>query len=101
MSRAACSASVVSAACSEPTCLCARPLRLRMKTSHSGVFGVAIMTSLIFIPQLVRRSQPVTVARPVASQHLLEFVPVDRAVLPVSGRRVLLHVGVGNHKPEI
>src|SRR5215831_4627707 len=36
MSRAASSASVASAACSEPTCLWERPLRLRMKTSHNG-----------------------------------------------------------------
>src|SRR4051812_40062270 len=45
-SRAACSASVASAACSEPTCLCASPLRLRMKTSQSGMFGVAMVISL-------------------------------------------------------
>src|ERR1700732_1723177 len=53
--RAACSASGASEACNEPTCLCASPLRLRMKTSHSGVFGVAIMTSLEFLCGLHRR----------------------------------------------
>src|SRR5712664_2938112 len=113
MSRAACSASVASLACSEPTCLCARPLRLRIKTSHSGVFGVAIMTSLNFYRGLRRRSstalalfriglrrladprafvvrlaprrQPVAVARAIAGEHLIEFVPVDRAVFPMPG----------------
>src|SRR5450756_3180023 len=110
MSLAACSASVASVACSEPTCLCASPLRLRMKTSHSGVFGVAIMTSCeyccglrrdlaalalvgiglrglaypgAFVMRLAPRRQPVAVARAVASQHLLEFVPVDGAVFPI------------------
>src|SRR5215469_18375097 len=46
ISRAACSAMVASVACSEPQCLCASPLRLRMKTSHRGVFGVAMLVSL-------------------------------------------------------
>src|SRR6266481_10225505 len=127
MSRAACSASVASLACSEPTCLCARPLRLRMNTSHSGVFGVAIMTSLIlfgglcrlpllalfgiglrrlahpgaFVVRLASRREPVAVARAVAGQHLLEFIPVDFAVFPVSRRLVLLHAGIGNRKPQI
>src|SRR3981189_2330312 len=97
MSRAACSASVVSAACSEPTCLCASPLRLRMKTSQSGVFGVAIAISLFrrlrvlallalfgigprapphpgaIVVRLASRRQPVAVAGPVAGQHLVEF----------------------------
>src|SRR5450759_2432841 len=54
MSRAACSASVASLAWSEPTCLCARPLRLRMKTSHNGVFGVVILISCEFICGLRR-----------------------------------------------
>src|SRR6476660_3554258 len=101
MSRAACSASVASEACSEPTCLCARPLRLRIKTSHSGVFGVAMMTSLIFrgsgrqplpallgiglrrlahprafVMRLAPRRKPVAVAGAVAGKHLLEFGPV-------------------------
>src|SRR6266446_10455239 len=127
MSRAACSASVASEACSEPTCLCASPLRLRIKTSHSGVFGVAIMTSLNFLCGLCRlpllalfgiglrglahpgaflmrlapRRKPVAVARTVAGQHLLEFVPVDFAVFPVPRRLVLLHAGIGNRKPQI
>src|SRR6187200_3033398 len=107
MSRAACSASVPSVACSEPTCLCASPLRLRMKTSQSGVFGVAMTVSSTlfgglrhvpalaffgigrrgfahpgaFVMCLAPRRQAVAVARAVAGQHLLEFVPVDRAVL--------------------
>src|SRR5450755_2918715 len=102
MSRAACNAMVASLACSEPQCLCARPLRLRMKTSHSGVFGVAIMTSCklfgrlrgLPVPALVgiglrrlthpgavvmrlaSRRQPVAIAGAVADQHLLEFVPI-------------------------
>src|SRR5229473_2435791 len=127
MSRAACNASVASEACSEPTCLCASPLRLRMKTSHSGVFGVAIVTSLniyrglrrslaalafvgiglrrlahprAFVMRLAPRRQPVAVARTVAGEHLIEFVPVDRAVHPVAGL-VLLHAGIGNRQPEI
>src|ERR1700682_1787034 len=127
MSRAACSASVASEACSEPTCLCARTLRLRIKTSHSGVFGVAIMTSLnsccglrrqpllalfgiglrclahpcAFVVRLAPRRKPVAVARAVTGQYLIEFVPVDRAVLPMPGRLVLLHAGIGNRKAEI
>src|SRR5580693_8363576 len=98
MSRAACSASVASDACSEPTCLCAKPLRLRMKTSHSGVFGVAMTVSSTlfgglrglsvpaffgislrrlahpgaFVMRLAPRRQPVAVAGSVACQHLLE-----------------------------
>src|ERR1700682_1371440 len=103
MSRAACSASVASEACSEPTCLCASPLRLRIKTSHSGVFGVAIVTSLnsgrgsrrsfaflalfrvglrglapprALVMRLAPRGEPIAVARAVAGEHLLEFVPV-------------------------
>src|SRR6476620_2900399 len=110
MSRAACSASVVSAACSEPTCLCASPLRLRMKTSQSGIFGVAIAFPLLgrlqgrslpalfsisqrgiahpgaVVMRLAPRVEPVAVAGAVASQYLLELVPVDRAVFPVSVR---------------
>src|ERR1700730_6017250 len=105
MSRAACSASVASVACNEPTCLCARPLRLRIKTSQSGVFGVAIMTSLklrrglatlalfgigprglahpgAFIMGLAPRRDPLAVARAVAGEHLPEFFPVNRAVFP-------------------
>src|SRR5665647_3002753 len=127
MSRAACSASVASAACSEPTCLCASPLRLRMKTSHSGVFGVAIMiSSSLFgcqrdlsvlallgvsrcvlthpgalVMRLAPRRHAVAVAGAVAGQHLLELDPVDRAVFPVTGGRVLLHAGIGNRKPQI
>src|SRR6187455_1081169 len=97
MSRAACSASVVSAACSEPTCLCASPLRLRMKTSQSGMFGVAMAISLFrclrVLPLLALlgisqrrlahpgsivvgftpRRQPVAVAGAVAGQHLIEL----------------------------
>src|ERR1700742_3741066 len=119
MSRAACSARVVSVACSEPTCLCASPLRLRMNTSQSGMFGVAMMISLFgrlqfgalpallgiggcglahpgaFVMRLAPRRQPVAVAGSVAGQHLIEFGPVDRAVFPIS-RGVLLHAGIGN-----
>src|SRR5882757_3459929 len=108
MSRAACSASVVSAACSEPTCLCASPLRLRMNTSQSGVFGVAMVISLFrrlrmlalpallgigrrrlahpgaVVMGLVPRRQPVAVAGAVAGEHLIELFPVDRAVFPVA-----------------
>src|SRR5436305_9226757 len=107
MSRAACNASVASVACSEPTCLCASPLRLRMKTSQSGMFGVAMAISLLrslfgglqrralpallgigqrgltdpgaFFMRLAPRRQPVAVARAVAGQHRVEFAPVDRA----------------------
>src|SRR5580704_2132123 len=120
MSRAACSASVVSAACSEPTCLWASPLRLRMKTSHKGVFGVAMTISLLFgslrglsvlaflgiglcclthpgalVMGLAPRRQPLAVAGAVAGQHRIEFPPVDRAVLPMAGF-VLCHAGIGN-----
>src|ERR1700712_137124 len=108
MSRAACSARVASVACSEPTCLCARPLRLRMKTSQSGVFGVAMIISRFrrglcrrlaafalcgigprglahpcaFIMGLEARRQPLAVARAVAREHLPEFFPVDGGVFP-------------------
>src|SRR4051794_4068639 len=123
MSRAACSASVVSAACSEPTCLCASPLRLRMKTSQSGMFGVATMVSLFgglralalpalfgiggrrlahpgaVVMGLAPRRQPVAVAGTVAGQHLIEFFPVDRAVFPIT-IGILLHAGIGNREPE-
>src|SRR5260370_40125774 len=112
MSRAACNASVASEACSEPTCLCASPLRLRMKTSHSGVFGVAIMTSLniyrglrrslaapaflgiglrrlahpcAFVMRLAPRRQSVAVARAISGEHSIEIAPLDRAVLPMPG----------------
>src|SRR6201999_564268 len=106
MSRAACSAIVASVACSDPQCLCASPLRLRMKTSHKGVFGVA-MTFLLFrglrvlavaalfgvgsrrlarpgafVMRLAPRRDPVAIARAVAGEHLPEFVPVDLAVAP-------------------
>src|SRR5579883_671359 len=108
MSRAACSAMVASLACSEPTCLWARPLRLRMKTSHSGVFGVAMNLSLLcrlggvaisaflgigrgcfahpgaIVMSLAARGHSVAVAGPVAGQHLLELGPVDLAVAPVA-----------------
>src|SRR5712671_4602861 len=110
MSRAACSAMVASLACSEPQCLCASPLRLRMKTSQSGVFGVA-MVPLLFRGlrelatlallgisrrrlahpgavgmRLAPRRYPVAIARAVAGEHLLEFVPVDLAVAPMTFR---------------
>src|SRR6478736_3243928 len=108
MSRAACRAMVASLACSEPTCLCASPLRLRMKTSHNGVFGVAILISLFgslrgvtvlpllgvsscgfthpgaVLMGLATRGQAIAVAGAVAGEHLLEFGPVDVAVAPVS-----------------
>src|SRR5690349_3644531 len=108
MSRAACSASVASVACSEPTCLCASPLRLRMKTSHSGVFGVAILISLFrglrgltlralgrisgrrlahpgaLVVRLAARGHAIAVAGAVAGEHLLELSPVDFAVAPVA-----------------
>src|SRR5205807_1716186 len=123
MSRAACSASVASVACSEPTCLCASPLRLRMKTSQSGICGVAMMISLLgglqgrplpallgigqcgvahpgaFLMRLVPRRQPITVTGAVAGQHRIELAPVDRAVFPVAGF-VLLHAGIRNRKSE-
>src|ERR1700686_2035460 len=125
MSRAACSASVASAACSEPTCLCASPLRLRMKTSHKGVFGVAIIISSklfgglrdfsppaflgvglsrlahpgAFVVVLAPRRKPIPVAGAVAGQHPLEFVPVDRAVFPMP-IGVLRHAGIGNRKSQ-
>src|SRR6185295_19144637 len=118
MSRAACSAIVASFACSEPTCLCASPLRLRMKTSHSGVFGVAIVISLFrglcgltlralcgiascrladpgaLLVRPAARGKPIAVARAVAGEHLLEFGPVDLAVAPVAFG-VLRHAGIG------
>src|ERR1700734_1476432 len=101
MSRAACSASVASLACSDPTCLCARPLRLRIKTSHSGMFGVVIATSLnsgcglrrqslfalfgiglrclahpgAFLMRLAPCRQPIAVARAIACEHLVELIP--------------------------
>src|SRR5579863_10019566 len=124
MSRAACSASVASVACSEPTCLWASPLRLRMKTSQSGMFGVAIAASFrelelgglalpalfgiggggladpgALVMRLAPRRQPVAIARPVAGQHRVEFAPIDRAVLPVAGG-ILLHAGIGNGQAE-
>src|SRR3954451_15297421 len=122
MSRAACSASVASAACSEPTCLCARPLRLRMKTSHSGTFCVVMAIprsrrslALLaffrirqrrlaypraFVVRVAASCQPVAIARAVAGKHLIDLVPVDPAVFPVPGF-VLLHAGVGNGEAEI
>src|ERR1700684_1459866 len=125
MSRAACSASVASLACSEPTCLCARPLRLRIKTSHSEMFGVVIMTSLnsgcglrrqfllalfgiglrclahpgAFLMCLAPRRQAIAIARAIACEHLIELVPVDRAVFPMSGF-VLFHAGIGNRQTQ-
>src|SRR5215470_16205960 len=107
MSRAACSAMVASVACSEPQCLWASPLRLRMKTSQSMVFGVAIAISLLcglrelaypaflgiggrglahpgaLVMRLAARGEAIAVARAVAGQHLLELGPVDLAVPPV------------------
>src|SRR5689334_13946532 len=123
MSRAACSAMVASLACNEPQCLCARPLRLRMKTSQSGVFGVAICPLLFrglrkLAPlalfgiggrrlahpgavsvRLAPRRHALAVAGAVAGEHLLEFAPVDLAVTPVSFR-ILRHAGIGNGEPE-
>src|SRR6185437_8842259 len=99
MSRAACSASVVSVACSEPTCLCASPLRLRIKTSQSGVFGVAMLISLLgglqcralpallgvgqcgltdpgaFLMRLASCCEAIAVAGAVAGQHRVELAP--------------------------
>src|SRR6516162_6117533 len=124
MSRAACKAIVASLACSEPTCLCASPLRLRMKTSHSGVFGVAIVISLFsslgglailallgvgrsglahpraILMSLAPRGDTIAIAGTVAGQHLLEFGPVDLAVAPVS-IPILCHAGIGNGETEI
>src|SRR3569832_2315407 len=107
MSRAACRAMVASLACRDPTCLCASPLRLRMKTSHSGVFGVDMLISLFcglgglalralcrisrgglahpgaLFMSLATRCHAVAVAGAVAGEHLLELAPVDFAVAPV------------------
>src|SRR5947209_10620241 len=128
MSRAACSANVASAAWSEPTCLCASPLRLRMNTSHNGVFGVCIVGlhqsrresgrrpaapafvgiglrrlahPCAFIVGLAPRRQPLAIAGTVAGKYLLEFVPVDLAVLPMSGGLVPLHARIGNGQLEL
>src|SRR4051794_29275673 len=119
MSRAACRAIVASLACSDPTCLCASPLRLRMKTSHSGVFGVAILISLFrglcgltlrtlggiggggfahpraLVVRLAARGYAVAVAGAVAGEHLLEFGPVDLAIAPVP-LRILSQAGIRN-----
>src|SRR5581483_3077348 len=121
MSRAACSAMVASLACSDPTCLCASPLRLRMKTSQRGVFGVAITISFnsgrlgagtlptllcvgccrfahpgaVFMC-LAPGRDPVAVAWAVSGEHLLEFIPVDLAKLPMSGRLIQRHAGIRN-----
>src|ERR1700742_4985696 len=101
---------VASLACSEPQCLCASPLRLRMKTSQSGVFGVAICPLLFrglrelpalalrgiggrrlahpgaVIVRLAPRRHALAVAGAVAGEHLLELAPVDLAVTPVTVR---------------
>src|SRR4051794_9080428 len=125
MSRAACSASVASVACSEPTCLCASPLRLRMKTSQSGMGCVAIIASFdplrsscvaalsflricerglahpaAFLMRPAPRREAVTIARPVPGQYLIELFPVDRAVPPVPVA-ILLHGGIGNGQAEV
>src|SRR4051794_21352308 len=104
MSRAPCSAIVASAACNDPTCLCASPLRLRMKTSHKGMVWVMPSSSrcrpaalaLLRIDQrrlahprallmpLAPRREAVAIARAVAGKHLVELFPVDRAVFPVT-----------------
>src|SRR5258705_13191447 len=123
MSRAACSASVASVACSEPTCLCASPLRLRIKTSQSGMFGVAMTISLLgglqrrslpalfgigqrriahpgaVVMRLAPGRQTIAIAGAVACQHLVELLPIDRAVFPVA-RFVLFHAGIGNRQPQ-
>src|SRR6185437_12586539 len=123
MSRAAWMASVASAACSEPQCLCASPLRLRMKTSQSGVFGVAIVPSLFrglrelarlallgisgsrlanpgaVVMRLAPRRDTIAIARAIAGQHLIELGPVDRAAAPVTFR-ILGHAGIGNDQAE-
>src|SRR5262245_43219785 len=123
MSRAACSAMVASAACSEPQCLWASPLRLRMKTSQSMVFGVAIAISLLcslrelatlallgisgrrlahpgaVVMRLPARREALAVARAVAGQHLLELGPVDLTVAPVAVG-ILRHAGIGNGQPQ-
>src|SRR5215510_11438822 len=127
MSRAACNAMVASLACSEPQCLWASPLRLRIKTSHSGVFGVVIPASseLLFgglrrLPtlalfrigggrlthpravgmRLAPRRHAVAVAGAIARQHRFEFGPVDLAISPVTVG-VLLHVRIGNAEAEV
>src|SRR5665647_1867883 len=51
--------------------------------------------------RLAARRKAVAVAGAVAGEHRIEFVPVDRAVLPMPRRLILLHVGVGNHETEI
>src|SRR3954451_20723097 len=120
MSRAACNAMVASLAWSEPQCLWARPLRLRMKTSHSGVFGVDMLISLnsgrllgfalppflgigggclahpgAILMCLAPRRHAIAVAGTIAGQHLLELVPVDGAVDPMP-LGIPGHRGVGN-----
>src|SRR6185437_12538226 len=123
MSRAACSASVASVACSEPTCLCASPLRLRIKTSQSGMFGVAMIVSLLrrlqcgalpallgiggcrlahpgaLVMRLAPRGEPFAIARAVTREHLVELGPVDRAVHPIAVG-ILLHAGIGNGQAQ-
>src|SRR5437762_3054633 len=124
MSRAAWIAIVASLACSEPTCLCASPLRLRMKTSQSGVFGVAMVIFLLcslrgltmlalrrisggrlahpgaVLMRLAPRGEAVAVAGAVTGEHLLELGPVDLAIAPVPVG-ILRHAGIGNNEAEI
>src|SRR3954463_4347682 len=95
-----------------------------MKTSHSGVFGVAIAISLLcrlcsstlralcgiascrlahpgaLIVRLAACRDAIPVAWAVAGEHLLELGPVDLAVAPVPVG-VLNHAGIGNGQAEI
>src|SRR4051812_41965409 len=128
MSRAACCASVASVACSEPTCLCANPLRLRMNTSQSWIFCTVMVLSDLFgslrhcgaaglllfgigdcslanpralIVSLAARGDAVAIARSVAGQHFAEFVPVDDTIFPMAGLFVQFEIGIGHRQAEI
>src|SRR5438067_1613714 len=111
-----------------PTCLCASPCWLRMKISQSG-HSLIVRSSITahyasgrfprpgrallrvrhcrvahpcaVLPCLDAGTQPVAVARPVALDHVLEFVPVDGAEIVMAAFFVPLQQGIRHRDTEI
>src|SRR3954454_12428645 len=54
-----------------------------------------------FFMRLAPRRHSVAVAGSIAGEHLLEFVPVDLAVFPMSGGLVQLHARMGDCQAQI
>src|SRR5438876_6960760 len=126
-SRAFLIAISASGACRLPTCLCASPCCERMKISHNGHSDRSIVSAPLrslrrllragcaffrvgerrlpnpraLFPRLDARPQPISIARPIALDHVVELVPIDRTEIVMPTLAVPLELGIRYGDAEI